>query len=68
MNYQARPRRGHFRTVDAASIAPPMLTPSADDPSAARNTQTPAQTNAPNPLSKCLDFGGTIQHMGQIVP
>ena len=61
MNDQARTQGGCPGTVAAASIAPSTITPIVNGLSTARRAMTPAQTIAPNPLSKCLDFWGTVQ-------
>ncbi len=60
MNDQARTQGGCPGTVAAASIAPSTITPIVNGLSTARRAMTPAQTIAPNPLSKCLDFWGTV--------
>jgi len=64
MNDQARTQGGCPGTVAAASIAPSTITPIVNGLSTARRAMTPAQTIAPNPLSKCLDFWGTV-HPGR---
>ena len=61
MNDQARTHGGCPGIVAAASIAPSTITPIVNGLSTARRAMTPAQTIAPNPLSKCLDFWGTVQ-------